>query len=227
MIRRDSSEYEKLYKNIVSAFKKRFNECNTQTECALALCFDLCDDKAAVVKKLCELIERFNNKLTTGFVGTPYLLEALSSNGYAQKAYDLLLEEGYPSWLFSVNMGATTIWEHWDGMKADGTMWSTDMNSFNHYAYGAVASWMYENVAGIRIDEEKPGFENVILCPLITERLEWAEASIDTKFGTVRSKWTKDGNKTVYEFDVPNTATLILPKSGEKKLSKGSYKFCE
>ena len=227
VIGRDSSEYEKLYKNIVSAFKKRFNECNTQTECALALCFDLCDDKAAVVKKLCELIERFDNKLTTGFVGTPYLLEALSSNGYAQKAYDLLLEEGYPSWLFSVNMGATTIWEHWDGMKADGTMWSTDMNSFNHYAYGAVASWMYENVAGIRIDEEKPGFENVILCPLITERLEWAEASIDTKFGTVRSKWTKDGNKTVYEFDVPNTATLILPKSGEKKLSKGSYKFCE
>ncbi len=224
---RDSSKYEELYENVAGAFKKRFNEYNTQTECALALYFDLCDDKAAVAKKLCELIEKFDNKLTTGFVGTPYLLEALSSNGYAKKAYDLLLEEGYPSWLFSVNMGATTIWEHWDGMKADGTMWSTDMNSFNHYAYGAVASWMYENVAGIRIDEEKPGFENVILCPLTTDRLEWAEASIDTKFGTVRSKWQREDGKIVYEFDVPNTATLILPKTGEKKLSKGSYKFSE
>ena len=224
---KDASKYEELYKNVVAAFKEKFNEYNTQTECVLALYFDLCDDRAAVAKKLCELIEKFDNKLTTGFVGTPYLLEALSSNGYTDKAYALLLEEGYPSWLFSVNMGATTIWEHWDGMKADGTMWSTDMNSFNHYAYGSVASWMYENVAGIRIDEEKPGFENVILCPLVTEKLEWAEASIDTKFGTVRSKWYKEGGKTVYEFDVANTATLILPKSGEKQLSKGSYRFCE
>ena len=136
----------------------------------------------------------------------------------------MLLEEGYPSWLFSVNMGATTIWEHWDGMKADGTMWSTDMNSFNHYAYGAVASWMYENVAGIRIDEDKPGFENVTLCPIVTDKLEWAEASIDTKFGVVRSKWYRENGKIIYEFDVPNTAVLKI-ENEERTLSKGRHKL--
>ena len=224
---KDSSYYEELYSNIVKAFKNKFTEYNTQTECVLALYFNLCDDKPAVAKRLCELIEKFDHKLTTGIIGTPYLLEALSANGYADKAYDLLFEEDYPSWLFSVNMGATTIWEHWDGMKADGTMWSTKMNSFNHYAYGSVGAWMYENVAGIRIDEDKPGFENVILCPLVSEKLEWAEASIDTKFGTVHSKWYRENGKIVYEFDVPNTAVLKIGNKEERILSKGSYKFSE
>ena len=222
---KDARKYEELYKNIVTAFQNYFPECKTQTECALALYFELCKDRAATAKKLCELIEKFGNKLATGFVGTPYLLEALSSNGYHEKAYELLLEEGYPSWLFSVNMGATTIWEHWDGIRADGTMWSVKMNSFNHYAYGAVAAWMYETIAGIRIDEDKPGFENVILCPKTTEKLDWAEASIDTAYGIVRSKWYRENGRTVYEFDVPNTATLKLPGEAEKILAKGSYRF--
>ena len=222
---RPTAEYEELYKNIVKAFNNRFTEYKTQTECALALYFDIAEDKKRVADRLAKLVKENGNKLTTGFVGTPYLLPALSENGYTELAYSLLLQEEFPSWLFSVNMGATTIWEHWDGRKANGEFWSANMNSFNHYAYGAVGAWMYETVAGIRIDEEKPGFENVILEPVPDRRLDWAEASVVTKHGTVRSKWYYDENDNIhYEFDVPNTATIIL--NGEKKqVNKGRYCF--
>ena len=97
------------------------------------------------------------NRLKTGFVGTPYLLHMLSENGYADVAYSLLLQEEFPSWLYSVNRGATTIWEHWDGIKPDGTFWRESMNSFNHYAYGAVCDWLYGAAAGIKTDENAPG----------------------------------------------------------------------
>ncbi len=221
---RDASYYEALCKNVVSAFKAKYSEPKTQTECAVVLYFGLTDDKSGVAAKLAELVKNNGNKLTTGFVGTPYILHALSLNGYSDVAYSLLLQEEYPSWLFSVNMGATTVWEHWDSLKADGSMWSTDMNSFNHYAYGSVASWMYKVVAGINIDENAPGFNNVILRPITDSRLTFAEASVETAYGTVYSKWEIKDGKTVYEFEVPNTATLIL--NGEtKELSKGTYKF--
>ena len=222
---RPTAEYEELYINIVKAFNQRFTEYKTQTECALALCFDIAEDKRSVADKLAELIKKNGNNLTTGFVGTPYLLPALSENGYTELAYSLFLKEEYPSWLFSVNMGATTVWEHWDGRMANGEFWSAAMNSFNHYAYGAVGSWMYETVAGIRIDEEKPGFENVILKPVPDKRLDWAEASVITKYGTVRSKWYYDKNDNIhYEFDVPNTATIIID-GNEKQVNKGRYCF--
>ena len=222
---KDASYYEKLHENIVDAFHNKYDSAlNTQTECAVALYFDLASDKEKTAAKLAELVKKNGNRLTTGFVGTPYLLHALSQNGYAELAYTLLLQEEYPSWLFSVNMGATTVWEHWDSIKADGTMWSTDMNSFNHYAYGSVAAWMYKAVAGIQIDENTPGFENVILCPVTDSRLTFAEASLETAYGTVSSKWEIKDGKTIYEFVVPNTATLIL--NGEtKKLKKGTHTF--
>ena len=226
VLNKDSSHYEKLLNNVISAFKKRFTEYKTQTECALVLFFDLVDEdkKKSVAKKLAELIKSNGNKLTTGFVGTPYILDALTISGYTDLAYTLLLQEEYPSWLFSVNMGATTIWEHWDGMREDGTMWSDDMNSFNHYAYGSVASWMYETMAGIKIDENKVGFENVILCPKTDDRLDWVEASIDTAYGTVSSKWERMGGKTEYTFKVPNSAEFHI--NGEViPLGKGEHKF--
>ena len=221
---RDASYYEELYNNVVNAFKAKYSEPKTQTECAVALYFGLTDDRESVAKKLAELVKNNGNKLATGFIGTPYILHALSQNGYNDVAYSLLLQEEYPSWLFSVNMGATTVWEHWDSLKADGSMWSTNMNSFNHYAYGSVASWMYKVVTGINIDESAPGFSNVILKPITDSRLTYAEASVETAYGTVYSKWEIKDGKTVYEFKVPNTATLIL--NGEtKELSKGNYRF--
>lgn len=222
---KDASDYEELYNNVVNAFRDKYDSTyKTQTECAIALYFGLTLEKEKTAAKLAELVKANGNKLTTGFVGTRYALYALSENGYADIAYSLFLQEEYPSWLFSVNMGATTIWEHWDSLKADGTMWKTDMNSFNHYAYGSVAGWMYNTVAGIRIDESNPGFSNVILCPITDNRLTFAEAQVETAYGIVSSKWKIKDNKTVYEFNVPNKATLLL--NGEtKELTKGYYKF--
>ncbi len=221
---RDASKYEHLYENIVSSFKKHFPECYTQTECALSLYFNLTDDKKGISKQLVDMIKANDMSLQTGFVGTPYLLFALSQNGYSEIAYNLLLREEYPSWLFCVNMGATTIWEHWDGQKKDGSFWSDDMNSFNHYAYGSVAAWMYEVCAGIGIDENAPGYKNVILNPITDSRLDFVKASIKTRYGTVCSKWVRDGETIRYEFDVPSTATLIL-NGKTKTLSKGKYIF--
>lgn len=223
---KDSSLYDALYRNVVSAFKNYFTEYKTQTECVLVLAFDLVDEdkKKSVVQKLVDLLKENDNKLTTGFVGTPYILDVLSQNGHTDLAYTLLLREEFPSWLFSVNMGATTIWEHWDGIKEDGTMWSKDMNSFNHYAYGAVASWMYETMAGIKIDEKKVGFENIVLCPQTDDRLTWVEASVETVYGTIYSRWEKLDGKIEYTFNVPNTAELHL--NGEViELGRGEHKF--
>ena len=162
--------------------------------------------------------------MVTGFVGTPYLLRALSDNGYADVAYNLLLQEEYPSWLFSVNMGATTVWEHWDGQKEDGSFWSEKMNSFNHYAYGAVAAWLYRDAAGIKIDEENPAFKHIVLQPIPDGRMKYLEASIETKYGVVRSKWYYENGKARYEFDVPTTATALIDGQ-EYGLEKGSYVF--
>ena len=197
---------------------------STQTAHALALYFDLCgENRESIARDLAALVTANGNKLTTGFVGTPYLLHALSQNGYHEIAYNLLFQEEFPSWLYCVNKGATTIWEHWDGIKEDGTFWSGDMNSFNHYAYGAVADWMYGVVAGINIDENAVGFENVILKPILDNRLEYAMASIDTKSGMLLSKWHIEKDRVVYDFIVPNRATVII---GENTYTVEKGKHC-
>ena len=143
----DGAAHHRLFEAIRAAHRNTFPDCRMQTECALALHFGLAANPDRVAAQLAELVRSNGNRLTTGFVGTPYLLHALSENGYAQTAYDLLLQTEAPSWLFSVKMGATTVWEHWDSRKADGSFWSTDMNSFNHHAYGAVADWLYAAAA--------------------------------------------------------------------------------
>ena len=223
------SEYKDLYKKIVQAYKKEFIKdgrliSETQTAYAISILFDLSDDLKKFGAILNDMIVKNGYKMNTGFVGTPYILHALTKAGYVETAYSLLLQEEFPSWLYSVNLGATTVWEHWDSMDENGHLWSDDMNSFNHYAYGAVCDWMYETIAGIKIDEEKPAFENVILSPIPDKRLKWAEAKVDTAYGTVESKWKFNNNKIEYEFTVPNQATLIL--NGEiSRLEKGIHKF--
>lgn len=226
VLAKDVSEYEELYKNIVSTFKKTFNKCTTQTEHVLALYFNLTDNKAEVAKSLDEMIKKNGNKLQTGFVGTPYLLHALSENGYVKTAYDLLFQEDYPSWLYEVNHGATTIWEHWDGIKEDGTFWSTDMNSYNHYAYGSVIDWIYSVVAGIKPDIDNPGFEKVIIEPVPDKRLEWIDATLKTKYGEIRSKWTYVGGTVKYEISTPVSATIKIGGSVHN-VEKGEYVFYE
>ena len=146
--------------------------------------------------------------LQTGFVGTPYLLYALSRNGQLETAYSLLLQTKFPSWLYEVEQGATTIWEHWDGRKPDGSFWSPEMNSFNHYAYGAVAGWVFEEAAGIRPYE--PGFKVVRLEPKPDPRLGELEAELMTPNGIVRSSWHYEGDKPVFFFETDMPAYVTL-----------------
>ena len=226
----DMTEYEEILEKIKASYIKTYLPegkvvCNTQTACVLTLFFGLCEDKETVTKQLVDIIKEFGH-MTTGFVGTPYLLHALSENGETKVAYDLLLREEYPSWLYSVTQGATTIWEHWDGIKPDGSMWSADMNSFNHYAYGAVGDWMYGVMAGINTDENAPGFKHIIFKPQTDERIDFVEASIDTAYGTVKSEWKKVDGKIVYTFTVP-TGAVATAYIGEEKyaIGAGVHKF--
>lgn len=216
---KDISGYEALYERIVKAFRKEWPEYLTQTECAVAVHFGVAEDTQKTVDTLAALIRKAG-RMETGFVGTPYLLHALSDNGYADMAYELLLREEYPSWLSSVKKGATTVWEHWDGIRENGDFWSSDMNSFNHYAYGAVIDWVYEKAAGICPAE--PGFSRVKIQPIPTERLDWLEASIETVHGNVYSKWSYFEDKIRYDITLPVTGDVII--DGVKRtLPAGSY----
>lgn len=229
---RDVSEYENIPAEAAAAFRHEYMKNGrvknaTQTACVLALYFDITDDRAATATQLNELVKR-SGHLETGFVGTPYLLHALSDNGYAETAYDLLLRREYPSWLYPISKGATTVWEHWDGIKPDGTMWSTDMNSFNHYAYGAVADWMYGAAAGINSDPDRPGFEHIIFRPVTDRRLDFVKASIDTRRGTVASEWRRENGRIKYIFTVPEGCGASVIIGGEKhEVGAGTHEFFE
>ena len=153
-------------------------------------------------------------------------MDTLTENGYVDVAYSLLLQTEFPSWLFSVRMGATTVWEHWDSLKEDGSMWSTEMNSFNHYAYGAVASWMYSVMAGIDYDEKNPAYKNIIIKPIPDKRIKWVKASLNTRHGTVKSAWKYTEKNIEYNITIPSGATADVTIDGEThRLGAGQYIF--
>jgi len=203
---------------------------NTQTAYVLALQFDMLPEnlRAQAAQRLVDNVRDYGNHLTTGFLGTPYLCHVLSRFGHENVAYDLLMQEKYPSWLYPVKMGATTIWERWDGIKQDGSFQTADMNSFNHYAYGAIGDWMYKNIAGINPVVSKPGYKAILISPRPGGKLTSASAELETVYGTVKSSWTlADG---IFKLDVVvpanATATVILPKTDKKEeIGSGSYHF--
>ncbi len=175
--------------------------------------FDLLPDglRPNATKYLVDDIKRRGNHLSTGFLGTPYLCHVLSENGQTSVAYDLLLQQTFPSWLYPVKMGATTIWERWDGEKTDSTFQDEGMNSFNHYAYGAIGDWMYRVVAGIEIGT--PGYKHILIQPQPDKRLTYAKATYESNYGSISSGWkVKDGN-LVLDVTIPvnTTATIRLP----------------
>lgn len=221
----DISEYEKLYAEIVKNFKEHFFlPLRTQTEHILVIRFGLSDDLQAVADNLAQRIKDDGVKIQTGFVGTPYILHALSRYGYSELAYDLLLREEFPSWLYTVNMGATTMWEHWDGLTPQGDIWPDSMNSYNHYAYGSVADWMYEVCAGICTVEENPGFKEIIFKPVPTDKIDSISAQIETKYGTVKSMWYHCDGKIRYEITTPTDAKAYI--NGKcYYLKAGNYVF--
>lgn len=220
----DISEYERLYQGIVDTFRKTFTDYRTQTEHVLAVHFGLAEDPQKNADALAEMIKACGSKLQTGFVGTPYLLHVLSGYGHTELAYTLLLRTKYPSWLYPVTKGATTVWEHWDGIMENGDFWSTDMNSFNHYAYGAVADWVYEAAAGIQTVEDAPGFARVKIAPQPDSRLDWLEASIETRKGTVRSLWKQEEGRIRYEITTPSPAEIVIAGK-TMEVEAGDYIF--
>ena len=223
LLGKDVSAYETLYGRIVRAYRARFgNSLNTQTEKVLTLHFNLADDPQALADALAEQIRACGMKLQTGLVGTPYLLHELSRYGYTDIAWSLLLRREYPGWLYSVSRGATTVWEHWDGIKPDGTFWDDDMNSYNHYAYGSVADWVFGVACGIQPAE--PGYAQVRIEPKPDPRLNSLCAVLDTAYGRIRSFWkhTEDGIR--YEIDTPVQAEIVLNGKG-LTVGKGKYLF--
>jgi alpha-L-rhamnosidase len=200
----------------------------TQTAHVLTLKFELCEEDflQAHADRLAEMIRANGDRLTTGFVGTPYLLHMLTAYGHTDLAYTLLFQTKLPSWLYAVEHGATTMWEHWDGIRDDGSLWDVSMNSYNHYAYGAVGDWLYGTVAGIETDEKNPGFTHIRFCPKPTERLSFAKASLKTKYGVIRSEWQRENGKTTYTFVVPRGLTATAELDGEVlELAAGKHIF--
>ena len=232
----DAARYAKLLADIRTAFQSAFVApdakvgAGTQTGYVLALQFDLLpeEQRAAAAKHLAEAV-RGQGHLTTGFLGTPWLLFALSKYGYLAEAYGLLTREDYPSWLYPVKRGATTIWERWDGIKPDGSFQSTEMNSFNHYAYGAVGEWMYQVIAGINTDPAAPGYKRSIIQPQPGGDLTWVKASHETPYGRIASAWEiKEG---LFHLDVtvpPNTRAVVhLPKANVDLVLEGGRKLVD
>ncbi|MGF7140594.1 family 78 glycoside hydrolase catalytic domain [Roseimarinus sediminis] len=216
----DAVRYASLRPKIKKAFQKEFITetgritSNSQTAYALALMFGLYHDelKSNAALRLANDVRHFEH-LTTGFLGTPYLCQALSENGYPELAYQLLFNKRYPSWLYPVTQGATTIWERWDCIKPDGSFQTAGMNSFNHYAYGAVGYWMYSNIAGIQKDPAHPGYKHFVVKPLIPDVLSHAKASLKSPFGMIEVHWEKTASGLQLDVLVPfnTTADIHLP----------------
>jgi alpha-L-rhamnosidase len=226
----DAARYGELLSKIKSAFRREFvTETgrvgeNTQTAYVLALQFDLLPEELRPVaaRRLAEEV-RERKHLTTGFVGTPYLCHVLTRYGYLDLAYLLLNREQYPSWLYPVKQGATTIWERWDGIKPDGTFQDKGMNSFNHYAYGAIGEWMYRVMAGLEIDEAAPGYKHILIQPRPGGGFAAVKASHRTMYGKVVSAWQlKDGAFELAVEVPPNTQATVRLPDGELAAVKES-----
>lgn len=228
----DAKDYSALFDAIKAAYLRAYFTqdgtlaVQTQTAHALSLAFGLVPERYAqkTAKALARLICEAGGHMTTGFVGTPYLLHALSLNGEPGTAYKLLTREEYPSWLYQVLQGATTMWEHIDGIKPDGSMWSPEMNSFNHYAYGSIGSFLYQQVAGIKADIERPGYKHVRIIPCPQRGFSCAEVLLQTPYGALCVKWEAAGEKLNLEAFVPHnsTATICWPDGTTKDVGSGN-----
>ncbi len=224
----DVKKYTDLLQNIKQAFIKEYTTetgrlvSGTQTAYVLALNFDILPEKLRqqAAARLAENIASYDNHLTTGFLGTPYLCHVLTRFGYDSVAYKLLLQQSYPSWLYPVKMGATTIWERWDGQKPDSTFQTPGMNSFNHYAYGAIGDWMYRVMCGLDTDDKETGYKKIIIKPHPGNQLTFAKASLDTYYGQVKVQWNKDSTQFKLAVDIPanTTATIYLPVTKNSKV---------
>ena len=222
-LREDEQRYRTRAGEILRAIRQEYytpgGRCaaDTQTGLVLSLFFGICPPpfRQKTVDRLTELLRANGGKLKTGFLGTPLLCRVLSENGENGMAYDLLLNEEMPGWLYEVNMGATTIWERWNSVLPDGKISGIGMNSMNHYAYGSIVEWMYRHMCGLRPGQDGPGFVKAELHPQPDRRLGYAKARVNTPAGWYESGWRarEDGGFS-YDFTVPFGAQARLHLDG-------------
>jgi alpha-L-rhamnosidase len=215
----DAVEFAALAGRIRAAFNKHYVEeaglvmSDAPTAYALAIVFGLLDEDARELagKRLAELVAANGYRISTGFAGTPYMTDALTETGHLEDAYRLLLQTECPSWLYTVTMGATTIWERWDSMLPDGSINPGSMTSFNHYALGAVADWMHRSIGGIAPLE--PGYQRVRVAPRPGGGLTWARSALETRHGRVAVDWSIEGDQLAVKVDLPEgvEAQVELP----------------
>jgi len=228
----DAAHFAELAERTRTAFNDQYvNDDGTihsdaETVYALAIVFGLLDEEATQLsgKRLAELVAESGYHIQTGFAGTPYVLDALTTTGHLDEAYRLLLQRECPSWLYPVTMGATTIWERWDSMLPDGTINPGQMTSFNHYALGAVADWMHRSIGGIAPLE--PGYARVLIAPQPGGDIHWARSSVETRHGKISVSWSRDGDGPVeLNAAVPDgvTALVRLPGLQEQELGSGQH----
>ncbi len=225
----DVQQYTELLKRIKTAFMSEYVSPNgrlssgTQTAYVLALNFDMLPEnqRKQAAERLAQNIKNYGH-LTTGFLGTPYLCHVLTRFGYNDLAYKLLLNDKFPSWLYPVRMGATTIWERWDGIKPDGTFQSVGMNSFNHYAYGAIGDWMYRKMVGIDTFEDGVGYKHIRIQPHIGGGFSHAAASLETYYGKISNEWKLENGNLKMDVSIPvNTvATVYVPAKAASEITE-------
>ncbi|MDD7454829.1 MAG: family 78 glycoside hydrolase catalytic domain [Bacteroidales bacterium] len=235
---RNGSIYQKMADDAKAYIKEQFLNAdgtfkaailNTmQTPALFALKNRIVDGAAkdSMIARLRENFSKHGNCLQTGFLGTSILMPTLTENGMSDIAYELLFQRKNPSWLYSVDNGATTIWERWNSYMLDKGMGPKGMNSFNHYAYGCVGQWIWETVAGIAADPAIPGFKHIIMKPVPDKRLGQLNAEYKSAAGTIKSAWKYDGDAWTWEFTIPEgaTATVTLPGEAEsKEYEAGTY----
>ena len=232
----DAERYAGLRERVAAAFRREFVTPggrvvgHTQTGYLLALGFDLLDerDRPGAVDHLVALIAQRGDHLSTGFVGTPLLLPTLARFGRHDVAYRLLTRRSYPSWLYTVDQGATTMWERWNSFTLDRGFGDAGMNSFNHYAYGAAGEFLYATVAGLAPDPDRPGFRHSVVRPVPGGGVTRASASLGTPYGTLASAWALDGGDFSLDLAVPPnaTATVHLPDgSPPRDVAAGRHEF--
>ncbi|MEY4385328.1 MAG: hypothetical protein RLY20_611 [Verrucomicrobiota bacterium] len=227
----DAKRFQKMFEHVRAAFQKEWVEPNgrittdTQTGYLLALAFDLLPQnlRAAALQHLVENIKALDWHLSTGFIGISHLNPQLTLAGRADVAYRLLLRDDYPSWLYPVKHGATTIWERWNGWTHEDGFFNPHMNSFNHYSLGSVGEWLFRHVAGIELDPEMPGFQKFVLRPFLGEGLDFARGSYRTMHGEIVSDWKRSGDKLTWNIRVPanTSATVVVPSVLHAAVSEG------
>lgn len=220
----DAKRFKQLHADIRRAFTKRYFPgdkpvpgADTQTACLMGLGYDLIEpaQRKHVESLLLKKFEEADRHLRTGFLGTPLLAPVFDELGHPDICYELLFKESYPSWFFSINQGATTMWERWNSYSHADGFGDASMNSFNHYAYGAIGQFMYERIAGLSPDPQHPGYKHFFIRPLIGGPLDWAKVELNTPYGTAESGWRKVGGRILISATVPpnSTATALLPAS--------------